>query len=566
MTRALSYEAPSPRGKKCLKREATSHYDVASLFKHIEIFFSQVRHTTSQCDVSDIDEFIMHTPRSFHSLFILPCLTCFWVACGPSSNNASPDMAPDMMSSDDMTASSDMSPELDLAAPLDMSPTRDSTPDQPDASRDLDEPVDLALPPDMTTCEPPSLPTQSTDTLVLGMAGAPVSLFGPEDAPTFEDAYTALSNHGFNYYMPIFITREVDGVARGTRHFDYFLPASITRSSPQASCDGNPESYAAMAGKLNMLFPGFLLLPPGAGDQPLDANVIHDNIMTMRQECWREHESVIGAIQSYDEPALFSVINEFLQEPALLMDNVTTASMVFRQAFPGLPIASVEGPLPLLIASEPSLNDAQRDALEQEFWPKTQVAAEVSDWYGFNVYPVPDFSLNKPGDYVRDVVQRFPSPRKISVLQGFSPSSVSDGTDARRGPTAQETRYMIYDSIVGGAEVIFWWGSSTLDLDQPEDALLWEGITSSTEEVRRIAPILTLPRRQIDTNTPDIEALATVDGGTTYLILVNRSDADLSWEPPTGEVAWDMLAGAPLLDGAITIGAKDVVLLMLKSC
>ena len=458
---------------------------------------------------------------------------------------------------------------------LDLARGEDATPDE--GVQDMGKEEDAAAVTDMErdqgdgdadmtmACTPPRLPG-GDGSLVLGVAGAPVSLFGPEADPTFEAAYTSLSESGFNSYMPIFITSEVDGVAKGTQHFSYFLPSSMSGEPAARSCDGNPGGYAAMKGKIEMIFPGFLLLPPGAGDMPVSEDAIRRNINMMRQSCWGEHEAVIGAIQSYDEPALFSVINGFVGEPALLMANVTTASKVFREEFPALPISVVEGPLPLLIEAEPSLTADQRDMLSQEFWQKTQIAAEASDWYGFDVYPVPDLALTLPGDYVRDVKRRFSPEHTMSVLQGFSPSSVSDGADMRRGPNKKETWFMLFDSIVAGADVLFWWGASTLDLSQPADAEQWQDLTQAVAVARQIAPALELPPRELPGDAQGVSVLATTNDGVSYVILVNRSSEPKTWRAPDGESLFDMLSGEPLMSTEVTLDAHDVVLLMLKVC
>ncbi len=191
-------------------------------------------------------------------------------------------------------------------------------------------------------CAPPALPSTPGD-LTLGLAGAPVSLFGPADRPTFGAAYAALVAAGFDHYMPIFITQEIDGVARGTAHFNYFLPSALTGTPPAAACEGEHNAYAAMKGTgLQTLFPGFILLPSTPPDQPISPDALRQNIALMRSTCWQDgNEDVLGAIQSYDEPSLFSVIHGFLKQPALLMENVTVASKIFQESFPTLPVASV---------------------------------------------------------------------------------------------------------------------------------------------------------------------------------------------------------------------------------
>jgi hypothetical protein len=85
------------------------------------------------------------------------------------------------------------------------------------------------------SCEQPVLPAPD-EGFILGLAGVPQGTFGAANAPDFEAGFNTLADHGFNQFVPVFLT---DESGAGTEELTYFLPPSATGASEDRSCLGS---------------------------------------------------------------------------------------------------------------------------------------------------------------------------------------------------------------------------------------------------------------------------------------------------------------------------------------
>lgn len=380
--------------------------------------------------------------------------------------------------------------------------------------RDLG-PADLGptdLGPDAGTCRQASLPTESP-TNIYAAAGAPVSLFGDESAPTFEAAFSELQQAGFNAFFPWFGTSEIDGVATVTGHFDYFLPGGAR------SCSAvNP--YSAARGRLGILFPAFFF-SNATGDAALDPAVFRAQYAAYRDQCWGGDDDVIRAFQSFDEIVSQRIVNEFFGNPGPRLQNVIDAADLIHE-LSDKPVLLVEGPLPTVVENEAGLTAAEKADLTERFWRGVDVVVGGTDIFGFDVYPVPSLPLTLPVDYQREADTRAPDTERLAVLQGFSYDAETNGMDPRRGPTLTEQRFMAFDALAAGADHIVWYGASALDLNVAAQQQIWSDLQTTVSLVSRIAPAI--ERTAIYVAAPvGLDATArTIDDGF-LLIVINRT-------------------------------------------
>ncbi|RME23874.1 MAG: hypothetical protein D6806_10515, partial [Deltaproteobacteria bacterium] len=223
--------------------------------------------------------------------------------------------------------------------------------------------------PDSHACEPPPLPPVSAEVL-LGAAGAPLELFGPEDSPDFQQAFVRLRQAGFNAFFPWFATSEVDGSAVITGHFDYFLPPSLNGGVRNCSVV-NP--YAAAGGIVGIIFPAFLL-SDAEGNAALDPAVYEARYRAFLNECWGGNDGVVAAYESFDEMAMQYAVNSFLGLPGPRLENAPAAAELLHR-LGSAPVLMVEGPLPAAIEAEQALTEEQKAGIVANFWDA--VAAEV---------------------------------------------------------------------------------------------------------------------------------------------------------------------------------------------
>ncbi len=317
--------------------------------------------------------------------------------------------------------------------------------------------------------------------LVLGLAGAPLALFGSAASPTFDEAFAALAGLGFDSFLPLFIVSETPEASSYTEHMTHFLSPTLLGAAPDTACAGAHDPYAAAEGRLRLVFPGLLLLGLQDPAVPLDVLSLDAALATQRAECFVGHDGTISAFYGYDEPSLFHTVDGYVGNPQLVLGNVGVAAER-AGAVLDLPMLLVEGAGGFGL-THAGLSEGEGNALAKAFWRTVAEVAPTAALFGFDVYPVPDFPLTLPGAYVRHAREVAPAARAISVLQGMAFGRISRGETPGRAPTLAETRFMALDSITSGADELHWYGSSSLDLTNDEDAGLWHAITQVVGEL-----------------------------------------------------------------------------------
>ena len=189
----------------------------------------------------------------------------------------------------------------------------------------------------------------------------------------------------------------------------------------------------------------------------------------------------------------------------------------------------VETPVPFVITLDPAVKP-----FEDVFWQGVMETVGAGDWYGFDIYPVGQSEdLAEVGRHVRMAAEHAPGKMIVSVLQGFGRDDL--GADGRR-PTPHETRFMAYDSIINGAQGLFWWGASAMEID--EDPALWEALEEVGRELRSLSPILALPSRNVTPSDERIECLAKRGPAASYLFAANASSESVAFTLPIGAASY----------------------------
>jgi hypothetical protein len=359
--------------------------------------------------------------------------------------------------------------------------------------------------------------------LSVGFAGAPTSLFGSVEDPDFAGPFQQMADAGADQFFPLFLTSEADGEAQTTGHLSHFLSPTLLGFDDAFTCRGASDPYAAAEGRLRILFPGALLFQLQPIDSPVDRAVLTTHLTTQREECWDGHGEIISAFSSYDQPVLTYAVAQTQGRSAVDLDNISTAADVVHDVL-NLPTVLIEGPRPSLF-SESHLTSAQRVAVEERFEEGVARVAGMVDSFGFDVYPVPDLNLTEPGAYVQWARELSGDGRTMSVLQGFGYEQTTLGDVPGRLPTEGELRFMAFDSIAAGADELLWFGQSTLDLNVPSEAQLWDTLLTVTGDIAELRNVVTRPVVLFEQS--DHHALrGHGDDNSMVLIVVNRLDAD----------------------------------------
>ncbi|MFV2066307.1 MAG: hypothetical protein ACC645_04955 [Pirellulales bacterium] len=394
-----------------------------------------------------------------------------------------------------------------------------------------------------------------SDSFLIGAAGVPVSLLGPLDAPRFESVFEELRENGFNVFFPTFITREAEGEVRSSAHEAYFWP---TESGKRSRCADEHSPYKAARGKLKIVVPAYVFLSAEQWSGELDQKELRARLTRFKDECLRGDPSVIAGFQNFDEPAN-AVLTKALfpdETEPLNLANVHTMKRVLKSVFRDVPVLVVEAPVPLLLEFDPGATPYERKA-HRVFWTAVRETVDAGDWYGFDVYPVPMTSrLSVVGEHVRRAREHAPGKKILSVLQGFGPMDLGQGPGRR--PTARETRFMAYDSVINGAEGIFWWGQSALD--PAADDGLWDAIKATAKEIRSISGLLQFRSIFLASGSLRIEVLAKQDEKAVYVFAANKSTKDevLSFAipaSPNGKASYaitDFFTGVRRSSGKLT--------------
>lgn len=318
--------------------------------------------------------------------------------------------------------------------------------------------------------------------LDLGLAGAPIGLFGPADAPTFESAFAQVASAGFDTFFPLFVEFENEEESVYSDHGIFFFAPGLSGAPMESSCAGPHDPYAAAEGRVRIWYPGLQLLGLFDLSQPIADSDLRTALSRQRTEC--PSSASVAGFYSHDEPSIGRIAAVYLGEPPLLQANVESVARVVRDSW-SVPVMTIEIPGEVAIRGL-GLEEDETDRLVEAFWADARSIAAEQDAYGFNVYTVPDFPITLAGDHVRIASSVAPTQRIVSVLQGMSFARITRDPTRGRAPTQAEIRFQAIDSVAGGADSLFWYGTSSLDLADPDDARLWGDLGEVATELRAV--------------------------------------------------------------------------------
>lgn len=76
-------------------------------------------------------------------------------------------------------------------------------------------------------------------------------------------------------------------------------------------------------------------------------------------------------------------------------------------------------------------------------------------------------------------------------MQGMAFGRITGDPSRGRAPTRDEIRFQAIDSVAAGADAVIWYGTSSLDLDRPDDARLWDDLRSVAAELHEVRDAIT---------------------------------------------------------------------------
>ena len=317
----------------------------------------------------------------------------------------------------------------------------------------------------------------------IGLAGAPLALFGEEDAPTFDPAFQHLADQGFDFFFPLFVKNETPERSSYSTHGSFFFPARLTGKPMEQSCGGPFNPYRAALGKIAIVYPGIQLIGLFDTTQPINEEEFLTALAVHENEC-PDFRKVVSAFYSFDEPSLNRVVAQYTGKPQVASGNEATVARLVRQAW-GVPVIIVDAPDESAIQPTGLPPDEMIRAVNM-FWSDVRKVAASQDVYGFNVYSIPEFRLTLAGDYCQQAREAAPSQRIISVIQGMSFAGITGDPAGGRAPTEDEVRFQAIDSLIAGADMLCWYGCSSLDLDLPGDQQLWSSICKVARQIKSI--------------------------------------------------------------------------------
>ncbi|MCU0721314.1 MAG: hypothetical protein MUC83_16510, partial [Pirellula sp.] len=144
----------------------------------------------------------------------------------------------------------------------------------------------------------------------IGVAGAPLSLFGKDESPTFDVAFQKLADHGFDFFVPLFLIRETSEQSTHSAHSLYFFPVALTGVHIEQSCGGSFNPYTAALGKIKIWYPGVQLIGLFGPTRPISEEEFQHTLMVHEKEC-PDMKRAVGAFYSFDEPSLNRVVAHF---------------------------------------------------------------------------------------------------------------------------------------------------------------------------------------------------------------------------------------------------------------
>lgn len=304
----------------------------------------------------------------------------------------------------------------------------------------------------------------------IGLAGAPVALFGKEGSPTFDLAFQQLADHGFDFFFPVFVIHEAPEQSSYSTHGNYFFPAALTGAPIEQSCGGPFSPYTASLGKINIWYPGIQLLGLFDKTRPISEQDFLNALAVHENEC-ADIKRAVSAFYSFDEPSLNRVVAHFSGQSPAASGNEATVARLVRQAW-DVPVFIVDAPDESTIQTT-GLPPRQMDKAVEMFWNDVREVASSQDGYGFNVYSIPDFRLTMAGDYCHKAMEAAPNQSIVSVIQGMSFAGITGDPNGGRAPTESEVRFQAIESLIAGANILCWYGCSSLDLNLQRDQELW---------------------------------------------------------------------------------------------
>lgn len=444
----------------------------------------------------------------------------------------------------------------DAAEVPDAASVPDAAQDLPDGGLLEDAGQDAGAAPTADAGAPPapdgavSLLPAPDETFLLGAAGAPAPLFGPEASPTFTAGFAVLRQAGFNRFMPLFLTSETTG----TTHWTHFLPP-LTDLPRASSCLGPLNAWDELPDGLLVTFPAYLTLLDQAETSTLAPELAEERLGELLDQCLGGSTRRLGEAYLQDEPANRHIGSIFDQEPGTYpLVNVDTLAAAARRVL-GRPTFLVEAPIPFLL---PYLGVTPRDALiiEPAFWQAVDRTTAAADYYGFDVYPVDLTSdLTSVPEYVGQARAHAPAAKPIVVLQGMGHRDlgVPLGTSGRR-PTRAESRAMAFAAVAAGARGIYWFGQSATTL---ADGALWADLLALVSDLRRSSGVFALPYSSFRFR-PSVVGATFAGADQTFVVLSNLADRQTATPLPISAAVdiFDGLSGELLRAGA---GALDEV-------
>jgi len=163
---------------------------------------------------------------------------------------------------------------------------------------------------------------------------------------------------------------------------------------------------------------------------------------------WQHHTDTVLTKEVLSHPAL---LGYFLSDEPY-WNGISMKSLKYAYEF----LCKRDPYRPVWIVSAP------RGTVEEQ-----RAYAEYCDVFGVDIYPVPapndhshleDKSLSCVGKYVRRTAEITDGNRPVSIwLQGFAWGDLRNG-QRKIYPTWTESRFMVFDSVINGADSFFWFG------------------------------------------------------------------------------------------------------------
>ena len=188
-----------------------------------------------------------------------------------------------------------------------------------------------------------------------------------------------------------------------------------------------------------------------------------------------------------------------------------------------MPNVWVEAPVPYQLALA-GLTGAELDGLVGAFDAELRRLAPEMDVFGFDVYPVPDHPIDLVHEQASLAVDVAPDARTLIVLQAFGFGHISGGAIAGRVPTLEETRYMAFDAVAAGADVVIWYGASALDRTQADQRDLWNDVLTVAGELEAVSDLSTGDTWALEVPADVGARLTVADDGRAWLIVTRRAD------------------------------------------